>query len=260
MSQSLEPIRIAVLVRAAPERAFSVFTEEIGAWWPLPWHSVGGPDALNVTIEPRVGGLIVERIRDGEPTVWGTITRWDPPHAVGCTWHPGASEERATEVLVRFQPEGDGTRVELEHRGWEAHPRPLDARREYEGGWPTVLGVFTRAVRIGARTPPPSAQAGPPPVLQVVFHHPGPRWVTGAPAREQPGVQAHVDHMRGIVAEGRMVMGGPFLDGTGGGMVVVSYDSLEEAEARAREDPSVHAGLIEVSVRPWISPLAPPPG
>ena len=46
----------------------------------------------------------------------------------------------ATEVEVRFTPEGDGTRVELEHRGFERLGEPAEeAHKSYSEGWPTVF-------------------------------------------------------------------------------------------------------------------------
>jgi hypothetical protein len=44
---------------------------------------------------------------------------------------------------VRFTGEGEGTRVELEHRGWERMgERGEEARGHYDDGWATVLGAF----------------------------------------------------------------------------------------------------------------------
>jgi uncharacterized protein YndB with AHSA1/START domain len=58
------------------------------------------------------------------------------------SWHPGRPLAVAQEVEVRFTPEGDGTRVDLEHRGWETlGVEAADARASYEGGWRTVLGT-----------------------------------------------------------------------------------------------------------------------
>ena len=46
---------------------------------------------------------------------------------------------------MRFSPEGDGTRVDLEHRGWEIFAAEgEDTRDNYDNGWTTVLGCFER--------------------------------------------------------------------------------------------------------------------
>ena len=42
---ALPPLVKSVVVAAAQERAFELFTAEIGQWWPLLTHSVGGESA-----------------------------------------------------------------------------------------------------------------------------------------------------------------------------------------------------------------------
>jgi hypothetical protein len=46
-----------------------------------------------------------------------------------------------TEVEVRFSPEGPGSRVELEHRGWDRIPDPSE-HQGYIRGWDIVLAPF----------------------------------------------------------------------------------------------------------------------
>ena len=58
---------------------------------------------------------------------------------------PGHDDARATRLEVRFAAEGDGTRVDLEHTGWEI--LAADAQeyaKNYDEGWGTVLGYYTR--------------------------------------------------------------------------------------------------------------------
>jgi hypothetical protein len=55
---------------------------------------------------------------------------------------------KATEVEVTFVAEDDGTRVTLEHRGFEVHGEPGAGMREAvssEGGWPEHLEHYRRA-------------------------------------------------------------------------------------------------------------------
>lgn len=141
---SFAPIHKTVRVGSPPERAFRRFTEEMGRWWPLRSHSVGQADAETVVMEPREGGRIVERIRGGRETVWGTVTVWDPPRRVAFTWHPGRTPETAQDVEVRFTADGSGTRVKLEHSGFERLGLALGrkARRGYPIGWEFVLGLY----------------------------------------------------------------------------------------------------------------------
>lgn len=87
----------------------------------------------------------------------------------------------------------------------------------------------------------------------VVLHAPGPRWKVGAPIFEQEGIQAHIDHYRQWLDQGRLESGGPFLDLHAGGMMIPA-PGLAEAEitAFANADPAVATGLLRVAVRPWL--------
>lgn len=137
----------SVTVRPGPDAAFRAFTAGIGEWWPLATHSVDGDRSAGVTLEPGVGGRLVETLADGSLAVWGTVTAWDPPRRVAFTWHPGTPEEEATLVEVTFRPNGTGagTEVELVHSGWGRRHDGDRARTAYEGGWGIVLGRFAAA-------------------------------------------------------------------------------------------------------------------
>jgi uncharacterized protein YndB with AHSA1/START domain len=133
-------IRKTVTVNAPVDKAFRVFTDEIATWWPLEGHSVSDTEAETVVIEGRVGGRMFERSTAGEEIVWGTVQAWEPPNRFATTWHPGRDEETAQEVEVRFVAEGERTRVELEHRGWERlGDEAITKARMYDQGWEAVL-------------------------------------------------------------------------------------------------------------------------
>lgn len=138
-----QPLVKTVVVTPEPARAFELFTDQIAQWWPLATHSVGEADAVDVEIQGRVGGQIVETLADGRTSVWGTVTTWDPPHHVAFTWHPGRLAAEATIVSVRFTPHDAGTQVQLTHSGWESRDDGNLARQGYDTGWDTVLGHFT---------------------------------------------------------------------------------------------------------------------
>jgi uncharacterized protein YndB with AHSA1/START domain/uncharacterized protein YciI len=243
---TIAPVRRSVVVPCGPERAFAAFCEEIAAWWPLGSHSVNGQDAAGLRLEPRPGGTIVETARDGSATLWGTVVRYQPPRLLAFTWHPGWDADAATEVEVRFAAHPQGTLVELEHRGWERHPRAAAAREDYDGGWVRVLDAYRDHA---------AAPAGPA-AWQVLLHSPGPAWRQGTPQGEQPGIEQHYEFVRGLLERGLVVAAGPFLDGNGEGMTVARFGSLQEAwRAATADDPSVVAGLLAVRVRPWLVPM-----
>ena len=132
---AIDAIRKTVLVDFAPAEAFELFTTRIASWWPVGTHSYGGDDVTDVVLEQRAGGRLYEVTAAGEQD-WGSVLAWEPPHRVLLDWQIG--EAKGSEVEVRFLPEGPGTRVELEHRGFGA----TDPRDRYASGWDVVLAPF----------------------------------------------------------------------------------------------------------------------
>jgi uncharacterized protein YciI len=102
--------------------------------------------------------------------------------------------------------------------------------------------------------PSPEESALSKPIPQwVVFHDPGPRWQRGVPPFEQEGLQAHVDHYRELLKNGKLALGGPFLDDNGGGMMVAAVGvGAAELAAVAAADPTVASGLLTFRIRPWL--------
>ena len=145
--QPIEPVRHSVTVALPVEAAWRLFTAETGRWWPVSdSYSIHGAAVTGVEWEPRVGGELREVTADGETGHWAEVLEWEPPHRLVLAWRAGPSDRPATEVEVRFSADGDGTRVELEHRGWERLGADGDALREsYLEGWPFVIGRFEAA-------------------------------------------------------------------------------------------------------------------
>jgi uncharacterized protein YndB with AHSA1/START domain len=150
-----EPIRRAVTVRCPPERAFEVFTEGMGTWWPVESYSRAvsefaseGVYATELEFQARLGGSILEHLSDGRVLSWGEVVAWRPPDDVLMSWRPHSRPEAPTEVAVTFTATGDGsTAVELEHRGWERLSEGFRAELYdvYARGWVTTIDRFAAA-------------------------------------------------------------------------------------------------------------------
>ena len=146
-----EPIRRTVTVRCPPERAFDLFTEEMGTWWPVESYSRAvsefagtGVEVDRLEFQARGGGSILEHMSDGRTLPWAEVIAWDPPHRVVLAWRPHSMPEPPTELEVTFAADGDGTLVEVEHRGWE---QLSDGFRDalydvYDRGWTSTLELF----------------------------------------------------------------------------------------------------------------------
>ena len=138
------PLRMSFDVACSAGHAFTVWTSGIGTWWP-PDHTMTGR-AEAVVLQGGVGGRIYERHADGGEGEWGRVLAWEPPHRFVMSWYPGHDATQATELEIRFAPEDDGTRLELEHRGWEIlGEKAAESRAGYDGGWAGVLGYFESA-------------------------------------------------------------------------------------------------------------------
>jgi uncharacterized protein YciI len=249
---AVPPIRREILVDADPDAAFEVFTARLGQWWPLGEHSVHGVRGLDATVsfeKMSVGARIVERTA-GHDTVWGTVTRWDPPAAVAFTWHPGYSADRASQVEVTFAAADSGqTLVTLIHTGWEAFADAAGARAEYDEGWPFVLGRYAEHVA--------GDSAGQDQHTWVaLMHRPGPQAPTTGALTEDPRFGEHVAFLGRMREAGYLVLAGPLADADGEGMTILRLPGpgrLGTATRLATEDDvSVASGFLSVTVRPWL--------
>jgi uncharacterized protein YndB with AHSA1/START domain len=152
MTQTAAPlVRKQIIVEAPIERAFTVFTEQFGAFKP-PEHNLLNAPVAETVFEPRVGGHIYDRGTDGSECRWARVLVYEPPHRVVFSWDISprwqleSEPANTSEVEVRFVSEGaDRTRVELEHRnidrhgpGWEAVSEGVDG----SDGWPLYLSRY----------------------------------------------------------------------------------------------------------------------
>jgi uncharacterized protein YndB with AHSA1/START domain len=140
---TVPPVRKARQVAWPPGEAFDRFCE-VGSWWPLTTHSLGGAEATAVAFELlEVGGRLVERWRSGEAHVWGTIVAFDRPARLSFTWHVGRGEDLAQLIELTFKVSGAGTLVELTHSGWERlGERAAELRENYDNGWEPVMDRY----------------------------------------------------------------------------------------------------------------------
>lgn len=140
-------IRKSIRVERPLQVAFRIFCKEIGEWWPKGASFKG--NVSDRMIEGRIGGRFFERYTDGTEYEIGRVTAYQPPSLVAFTWH-APSWEVTTRVEIRFSAEAGGTRVELEHSGWEQSAKTRDTRNNYDSGWGTILGHYQAALAAAA--------------------------------------------------------------------------------------------------------------
>lgn len=151
----MNEVTVSITVAAPVEKAWRVYTEQYGSWYPKD-HFLGTGPAETVTIEPYVDGRWYERQADGSEPEWGQVLAWEPPTrlllswGVGGDWQPDPDRSRHSTVEVRFTAVDGGTRVDLEHRDLDRHGDGAGSLRagvadEVEGH-PLYLRRFAAAV------------------------------------------------------------------------------------------------------------------
>ncbi|MGH8933648.1 MAG: SRPBCC family protein [Egibacteraceae bacterium] len=142
-----------VTVEVPQQRAFELFTAELGSWWPRE-YSIGETDMADFVLEPKVGGRWYEMGVDGKEYETGRVTAFEPPDRLVLAWHLNENWQydpdptHASEVEVRFVAESPTrTRVDLDHRGFERHGGGAEAVHgvvDSPQGWGYCLELFAR--------------------------------------------------------------------------------------------------------------------
>ena len=147
-------VRVTTVVAVDPVTAFEIFTEEVDGWWKRgPRYRFVKSGVLR--FEPGEGGRLVEVIDAAAGKVYevGEILVWEPAARLVFGWrgHHFEADQR-TEVEVCFEASGDGTRVTVEHRGWDALPAHHRARHGLQGGaFSAMMGLWWGDVLVSLR-------------------------------------------------------------------------------------------------------------
>jgi uncharacterized protein YciI/uncharacterized protein YndB with AHSA1/START domain len=234
-------IKKSINVEATQQRAFRVFTEGMGRWWPQE-HHIGAAPLERMVVEPRVGGRWYEQLEDGTECVIGRVLEWSPYERVVLAWQITAEWKYdpsfVTEVEVTFTAEGPRkTCVELEHKNIEKFgPMAEDIRKTFEsdGGWTSTLNLFSKSLSA-------------PKYMMVYASTPESR-------KNAPAVfAAHDERLHEFHRRGKLLMAGPVM-ATGDAYGV--FTSKEAAEEFVAGDPFISGGVVtKHSIVEWMDVL-----
>jgi uncharacterized protein YndB with AHSA1/START domain len=146
---SIMPVKCSVDVKVSTARAFELFAQNMGAWWPRGKTPAGNPH-VDLVIEPRKNGRWYEKDAGGNETPWGKVLAWEPPRRLVLGWQLDHSfrfdAELMMEVEILFEELATGgTRVRLEHRDLEQLGAEAEAFAGKIGsGWPERMGNFAQ--------------------------------------------------------------------------------------------------------------------
>lgn len=155
-------IAFDAVIQGSNRAVFNALTKDPGAWW---GHPMIRPEATGLTLEPRLGGLFVERWRQGG-AVLAAVTQWSTDRHLELTgpFHLGLGVGVASFGLAT---EGEGTLLQFSFRAFG--PIDPDRARIFSDGWrELVTGRLKALVEQGTRL-------GVSPGAQAVAKKPGTR-------------------------------------------------------------------------------------
>lgn len=147
-----DSVIVSALIAVDPATAFEVFTDEIDAWWRRDPRFRMSTDR-QIRFEPGEGGRLVTYEESGNVHELGRIKEWKPGELLLFEWRARNFEpDQSTEVEVRFEPDADGTRITLEHRGWDSLPDDHPVRHGLAGeAFLSMFGVWWADLLVALR-------------------------------------------------------------------------------------------------------------
>ena len=100
---------VSLRVAATPERAFEVFTRDIGVWWqPNDLFRFTPRSPGEIALEAGEGGRFTETLANGKVFEIGRVTGWEPGARLALTWRQATfAPDQMTHVEVVFEPVGE---------------------------------------------------------------------------------------------------------------------------------------------------------
>src|SRR5262245_8889380 len=138
-------VALELTIGAAPAAVFSAITEDPGGWWGPPFL---GSQATGLTLEPRIGGLLLEQWEGGGEVV-AAVTAWQDDRHVALTgsFHLGVAIGVAT---FELEPADHGTLLQFTFRAVGAIDPEVAG--EFSEGWTELVSVRLKAlVETGTR-------------------------------------------------------------------------------------------------------------
>jgi uncharacterized protein YndB with AHSA1/START domain len=139
-----DSVTVTTLLDVDPRTAFQIFTDDVDLWWrrgPRFRPEVDGDGTMR--FEPGPGGRFLEVYESGKVFEIGRILAWEPGTRLLFDWRARNFEPGETTVVeIRFEKEKNGTRVILEHRGWDSIPAGHPARHGWTGeAFSSLIGL-----------------------------------------------------------------------------------------------------------------------
>jgi len=149
-------VALEVAIAGTPASVFAALTDDPGGWW---GHPFVGDQAIGLSLEPRLGGLFVERWDDGGYVI-ATVTRWAQDRQLELTgpFHLGVAVGVASFELAAGD---EDTLVQFSFRAVGAVDP--EVAEQMAKGWTELIGARLKALvesgaRLGIAPDPPNVR------------------------------------------------------------------------------------------------------
>ena len=133
-------IRQEIRLPAPPAHVFDVLTRQIDLWWTAPYRMTEGG---SLTLEPRVGGALLEQGPDGHTALWGMVEEIEPGRLLALSGTIGMQTAVTGRVRISLHEDAGETLLTLTHVA--VGPIAEGAQDRYSNGWADLLGHRLRA-------------------------------------------------------------------------------------------------------------------
>jgi DNA-binding transcriptional ArsR family regulator/uncharacterized protein YndB with AHSA1/START domain len=129
-----------VLINAPREQVFKALTEQAGDWWEF--RLAPKEVTSQFTFDPVPGGKFIEKWRENEGAVWGTVYYVNVPEEIRLHGHLGMQGAVNSSYTYRLLDKEGATLLQLSHtasgiieENWE---------QEHSEGWKHLLGTLLK--------------------------------------------------------------------------------------------------------------------
>lgn len=146
----IENVVECIEVNSTRDDAFHRFIDELQHWWPRD-YTFSRDVLAALGIEAKLGGFCFEIGPHGFRCDWGRVVDFEPPQRVAFLWQltprsaPQPDPDKASLVTLDFAATPAGTKVRLEHSGFERHGDGAEKYRDElasEYGWAFILQKY----------------------------------------------------------------------------------------------------------------------
>ncbi len=130
-----------VKIDAPASKVFDALTENIAAWWGVPYYI--GDKPKDLILEPKVGGRFYEVWSSTEGSLWGVVSEIRKNERLEISGSIGMSGAVHGKLGFDLQTKGKSTMLKMTHSA--VGDVDEESRKNFSVGWKDLLGIRLKA-------------------------------------------------------------------------------------------------------------------